>query len=997
MDEPCYTIVRKPKGFEMANEMALKKAIEGNDPIDVRQAIEALLQSRLDGEKFPPSLLMPIINRYQMNCLGTAPGADKKLKKLLYLLWECLPKRTPDNKFLSNLVMVCGAFDRDLKHPNQYVCGNVLRLLSKTREPEVIRELVNSIEKCLDLSHPYQRKNSVLSMAKIYENFPEVIPNAIGRISDYLAKETDDECKRAALQALLRIAPNEAKEYLHSLREKHYIQPTSIQLSIVESIQRSYHKSADDTKMNVEILKNLIKMSSSPSVRYQAATTLMKISRDSISIKTVASCFVDICSKESDNNVKLIALDSLINLKKTTEGADKILRGLLMNILIILQSASDLELRQKILQLSLDLVSSATIGELVSKLSQETRDIFGTNIQGTQEEALKYRRLLIETIHKVSDRYPKAMVEGDMLETLFNLLTCATIGERTSTRLILLFKVFMCKNLNYRDLVIKQIQDSFNIAKNNLSTHKGLLWILGDFSEGKSQIERSLQVISNSIGTLPITDSRRKRTRNESSVDSKDDSKDLDSEEVAKITKGVKSLVTADGTYATQSAIAYQGNSTKSDIELPPLRSYLLKGKFDFASILGHAFVKMSCKYLEDKSTSVAETNKFVGSCMLTLASILNMGHSNFLDNEGNLIEIDQDQEEQIMLCLSILRLIMEENHEEVYKKIKNIFTTEMKFSLQLMIKNLEKENADVEKSKKSSKQKTFDDSIKLPMLLSKEDFLPELENVDDFNADIESRIFSNDLFNQIPLTGTNDPIYASCEFDVNQYNIGMKIFIENRAKTSSDRFGSDKILENVALELSTRGDTTSSLIDKPEPFVLAPRGSRYINTSVRVTSTENRKLFGTISYDDVESSHEHEKKEQIITLNDISINVTDYIKPAACSYDDFRDLWRDCEWENKVSVKTKVTDLKEFLDLLIKATNMKCITPERALSGECSFLCSNLYAKTLFGEDALVNVSLEKPNDVVTGHVKIRSRSQKLALSLGEKITAVQVASELH
>ena len=44
----------------------------------------------------------------------------------------------------------------------------------------------------------------------------------------------------------------------------------------------------------------------------------------------------------------------------------------------------------------------------------------------------------------------------------------------------------------------------------------------------------------------------------------------------------------------------------------------------------------------------------------------------------------------------------------------------------------------------------------------------------------------------------------------------------------------------------------------------------------------------------------------------------------------------------------------------------------QKALSGECGFMAANLYAKSIFGEDALANVSLEKnpakPDAPVTG-----------------------------
>lgn len=58
------------------------------------------------------------------------------------------------------------------------------------------------------------------------------------------------------------------------------------------------------------------------------------------------------------------------------------------------------------------------------------------------------------------------------------------------------------------------------------------------------------------------------------------------------------------------------------------------------------------------------------------------------------------------------------------------------------------------------------------------------------------------------------------------------------------------------------------------------------------------------------------------------------------------------------------------------------------------NFLAANLYARSVFGEDALVNVSVEKKDDVdgkLNGYIRIRSKTQGIALSLGDRITTVQ------
>jgi choline-glycine betaine transporter len=48
----------------------------------------------------------------------------------------------------------------------------------------------------------------------------------------------------------------------------------------------------------------------------------------------------------------------------------------------------------------------------------------------------------------------------------------------------------------------------------------------------------------------------------------------------------------------------------------------------------------------------------------------------------------------------------------------------------------------------------------------------------------------------------------------------------------------------------------------------------------------------------------------------------------------------------------------------------------------------------SVFGEDALVNVSVEKKDDndgKLSGYIRIRSKTQGIALSLGDRITTVQ------
>lgn len=68
------------------------------------------------------------------------------------------------------------------------------------------------------------------------------------------------------------------------------------------------------------------------------------------------------------------------------------------------------------------------------------------------------------------------------------------------------------------------------------------------------------------------------------------------------------------------------------------------------------------------------------------------------------------------------------------------------------------------------------------------------------------------------------------------------------------------------------------------------------------------------------------------VVLNDIHIDIMDYIVPASCTDTEFRQMWAEFEWENKVSVNTNIDDLHEYLQHLIRSTNMKCLTPDKVI-----------------------------------------------------------------
>ncbi|RMX42493.1 hypothetical protein pdam_00020420 [Pocillopora damicornis] len=649
--------------------------------------------------------------------------------------------------------------------------------------------------------------------------------------------------------------------------------------------------------------------------------------------KSAASCYIELIVKESDNNVKLIVLDRLIALKDNPSH-EKVLRELVMDILRVL-SSPDPEVRKKTLQLVLDLVTSRNIHEVVAVLKKE---VTKTHNDSEHEDVGGYRQMLVRTLHTCSVKFPDVAVSIVPLVSEVIICTMHTtwVWERRIDRVMI---------------------------------HRHALWIMGEYASSKQDILDVTEEIKKALGDVPIVDDEMRRAAGDVTEGS---------DQSASQTSGGQRLVTADGTYATQSALSTPGITSltkKDDENRPPLRQYLLDGEFFVGAAVSCTLTKLALRYL-DLEEDKEKQNVFCANCMLIMASILHLGKSGLPKKI-----ITDDDVDRISLCVRVVA--------ERVPVMKNIFTVECRNSLSSML-DADK-RVEEEKLTKTEIEKALaiqvDDPIPFMQLLAKPDsgitedqFALALSQAVGSTGKKDDELVGSKLNKVAQLTGFSDPVYAEAYVNVNQYDIVLDLLIVNQTSDT---------LQNVTLELATLGDL--KLVEKPQPIMLGPNDFSNIKANVKVSSTENGIIFGNIVYDVSGGTGDR----NCVVLNDIHIDIMDYIVPASCTDSEFRRMWAEFEWENKVTVNTNITDLREYLDHLIASTNMKCLTPDKALAGECGFMAANLYARSIFGEDALANVSIEKPSDQsgpsVTGHVRIRAKSQGMALSLGDKINLSQ------
>ena len=83
--------------------------------------------------------------------------------------------------------------------------------------------------------------------------------------------------------------------------------------------------------------------------------------------------------------------------------------------------------------------------------------------------------------------------------------------------------------------------------------------------------------------------------------------------------------------------------------------------------------------------------------------------------------------------------------------------------------------------------------------------------------------------------------------------------------------------LQNLTVEFATLGDLKIS--ERPVAHTLGPHSFQSIKTTIKVSSTETGVIFGNIFYD----AHATADSKAVV-LNDIHIDILDYINPAYCN-----------------------------------------------------------------------------------------------------------------
>jgi len=1015
-----------PPNWQMAKEADYMQKMESKNEETKVAALKCLISSTVSGESYP-RLLMSVI-KY---CLHSD---HHLLKKLLLTYWEVVEKRTKDGNLMHEMILVCNAMKNNLTHANEYIRGATLRFLCKISDVEILESLIPSITSNLEHRHSYVRKNAVLAVFHIYQTHPDLIPDAPELIENFLYNESNPAAKRNAFMMLFHCDLDRAVNFLATVLNTVNTMGEPFQLVVLE-LMRKVCKT--NPSMKGEYLRCIFTLvgSQSASVSFAAANTLVALSSAPTAVRAAVAAYCSLLGKESDVTIKLVILSRLSSLRRRHL---KLMQDLLMDILSRALQASAIDIKKRTIELALQLLTNRNVEEMVATLKKELAktEQAATNPQESNLSAGSgagtggmsgaassvraisdaYRKVLMDALHSCAVQFPQ------VVPSVVHLLITYLGDENPSAAgdVAAFVREIVHAYPSMRSELLSRVRESFADIQ-NADVYRTVIWILGEYATDALDIEAALQVLQENIGKLPLLgNSGEKKDEGEVKQEEKKEEKHV--HDVNKAKKGP--VILADGTYASSSAqlppsTSHAVGSTSSSTSFPSsqshLRTLLLNGDYLLGSVVSNAYAKLVLRFAQRVGLSTPESNEIIAKALMVCVSILKMGASPLANKY-----IDPDNMQRISLIIQVLLdpstglatlggdatgTIAGVNSAAVFEDM--LEDQRKKQPGKRTFVQSKKGRKDEEEEKKVKLVKQADDLILIRQLKG--------GGVDDGDADEDDESvelqralapkppssaaaaatttgaasssglvgLGSQLNRVYQLTGFSDPLYVESHLIVQDYDVLLDLLVVNQTTST---------LHNLTIELYTSGDL--KVIDRPAPFSLAPAGPNHTGThrlrvTIKLSSTESGVIFGSASYDNASGS-----TKSLVVLNNIHLDVMDYIAPATCSDVAFRAMWAEFEWENKVAVNTDLTDLTAYLHHILSITNMKCMTPMQQLIGSdtANFLAANLYARSMFGEDALLNLSVEKQKSgKVAGYIRIRSKTQGIALSLGDKIQAKQ------
>jgi coatomer subunit beta len=225
------------------------------------------------------------------------------------------------------------------------------------------------IKACLQHRHPYVRKHAALAVFHARRlNGENLIPDSPEVMQDFINNKTDLAARRNAFLMMFNEAEDLAIQYLARNIESVSEFGDGFALLTLELTHRVCRRAPTQKSRFVRVLFAMLSSDKTP-VSYEAAWTLVSLSSAPTAVRAAAVTYTTLLNGNNDNNIKLIVLERLEDLKKKHSN---ILQELIMDILRAL-SLPNPDICRKVLEVAMDVVTSRHVKDVVSTLKREVQ------------------------------------------------------------------------------------------------------------------------------------------------------------------------------------------------------------------------------------------------------------------------------------------------------------------------------------------------------------------------------------------------------------------------------------------------------------------------------------------------------------------------------------------------------------------------------------------------------------------------------------------------
>lgn len=304
------------------------------------------------------------------------------------------------------LMLTTNLLKKDLGSAHPLEISVALSGVASIVTPSLAQDLSDDIIKMLNHSKPYIRKKAILSMYKIFLQFPEALRSSFSRLKDKLS-DPDPSVVSATVNVICELAKSNSKNYIELAPALYELLTTSSNNWMLIKILKLFSSLAPTeprlkTKLLPPILQ-LIETTTAKSLLYECINCIVSggmLGPDDYDIAETCVSKLRTFLEESDQNLKFVGLLALSKIIKIhPEFVDSH-----QDIILECVDDPDLTIRERALDMISGVVTENTIYSVVTRLKgQLTPDLV------ENESFVMPRSYKVEVIRKIIEVCSKDM------------------------------------------------------------------------------------------------------------------------------------------------------------------------------------------------------------------------------------------------------------------------------------------------------------------------------------------------------------------------------------------------------------------------------------------------------------------------------------------------------------------------------------------------------------------------------------------------------------